>query len=347
MTEKEIIQRRVINQQIAEARFTKPQQIVNYMVAMQAQVWDMAKWAIGLRLPGSIVDDIDDAFNKGTILRTHVMRPTWHFVTPADIRWLLKLTSPRVHAFNAPYYRKMELDGTVFSKSNRVIEKLLRGGKQMTRVAIKDELVKNKIHTNDIRFTLLLMYAELEGLICSGARVGNQFTYALMDERVEPGKSFVREEALGNLAKRYFITRGPATIHDFAWWSGLMVKDAKEGLAMNRSVFSTEKIKGKEFIFNPGDFEISSKSQTTFLLPDYDEYGISYKNREMIFNPRSKVLEGGGNHALIVEGVCSGAWKKEKTSIILTDAVKRNKQQQNKIQNAVKRYSQFFKIATK
>src|ERR1700750_1907667 len=105
MTGKEILTQRLFNQQIAETKYKKPEEIVNTLVAMQSQVWDMGKWAIGLRLPGSTNEDIEKAFNKGDILRTHVMRPTWHFVTPSDIRWLLKLTSPRVHAFIAPYYK--------------------------------------------------------------------------------------------------------------------------------------------------------------------------------------------------------------------------------------------------
>ena len=144
MNPKEIIIQRLYNQQIADTNCKKPEEIVSTLVAMQSQVWDMGKWAIGLRLPGSANEDIENAYNRGDILRTHVMRPTWHFVTPADIRWLLKLTSPRVHAFNAPYYRKMELDATVFKKANAVFVKMLQGGRQLNRLILKDALEKSK-----------------------------------------------------------------------------------------------------------------------------------------------------------------------------------------------------------
>jgi hypothetical protein len=101
MTDFEIVKSRLINQQIAETKFISAQEIVAWMVAMQAQEYAMAKWAIGLRLPGLKDADVEKAFNDGAILRTHLMRPTWHFVTPSDIRWMLALTAPRVNAANA------------------------------------------------------------------------------------------------------------------------------------------------------------------------------------------------------------------------------------------------------
>ncbi len=140
MSEHEILLRRLYNQQIAESKFKKPAEIVSWLVAMQSQEWAMAKWAIGLRLPGSADADIENAFNNGDILRTHIMRPTWHFVTPADIRWLLALTASRVNAFNAPYYRKMELDAKVFKRSNNLFVKMLQGGKQLNRLVLKEAL---------------------------------------------------------------------------------------------------------------------------------------------------------------------------------------------------------------
>ena len=221
MTNAEIIRYRLTNQQIANTNFKTPQQIVEWMIAMQAQEYAMAKWAIGLRLPGSVEDDIEKAFTKGEILRTHLMRPTWHFVAPADIRWLLALTAPRVHAVNAFMYRQSELDTKLFKRSNDTIEKALSGGKQLTREQLKAALERKKIKADGFRLAYLLMKAELDGIICSGARQGNQFTYALLEERVAPAKPVQRKEALAAFTQRYFASRGPATIKDFATWSGL------------------------------------------------------------------------------------------------------------------------------
>ena len=347
MNPKEIIIQRLYNQQIADTNCKKPEEIVSTLVAMQSQVWDMGKWAIGLRLPGSANEDIENAYNRGDILRTHVMRPTWHFVTPADIRWLLKLTSPRVHAFNAPYYRKMELDATVFKKANAVFVKMLQGGRQLNRLILKDALEKSKIKTNDIRLICLLMQAELDGLICSGAREGKQFTYALLDERAPGNDRFQRDEALGELVKRYFITRGPATVQDFAWWSGLTVKDGKDGLAMSKSVFESEKVNGTEYFFKPGSFDYKKKIHSTFLLPDYDEYGISYKDRSLFMNELNKIKSKKKYpHTVIINGVAGGTWRWKRTikqmqieTLLFTSI---NKTKQQALARAEKMYKAFF-----
>jgi hypothetical protein len=345
MTNRDILFQRLYNQQIAETKFKTAQEIVSYMVAMQAQVWEMAKWAIGLRLPGSVNTDIENAFNRGDILRTHVMRPTWHFVTPNDIHWLLALTAPRVNAFNATYYKKMELDEKVFKKTNKVLIKILQGKKQLDRNEIKEAFTKNKIQTNDLRFMLLLMQAELAGLICSGARKGKQFTYALLDELVPMHKPFMREEALAELVKRYFITRGPATIQDFVWWSGLTVRDAKEGLAINKSLFQYEKLNGIEYIFKPVSIDDKGKIQSTFILPDYDEYGISYKDRSIISDPKNKTSdETRSIHNVIIDGVVGGVWEKnskKKNQLDVTIFKPLSVKKQRSLSKAITRYSVF------
>ena len=144
MNTNDIIRYRLFNQQIAETKFRKPAEIVSWLVAMQAQEYAMSKWAIGLRLPGSTDEMIEKAFTDGLILRTHLMRPTWHFVTPNDIRWLLKLTAPRVEAINAFTYRQQELDNIIFNRSNNIIAKSLEGGKQLTRTELQAELKKKR-----------------------------------------------------------------------------------------------------------------------------------------------------------------------------------------------------------
>ena len=159
MNTSDILRYRLFNQQIAETKFRKPEEIVSWLVAMQAQEYAMAKWAIGLRLPGSTDEIIEKAFTDGDILRTHVMRPTWHFVTPVDIRWLLQLTAPRVEANNASMYRKMELDNKVFNRSNDIIAKTLEGEKQLTRTELQTAMKQKKISANVIRLSSLMMNA--------------------------------------------------------------------------------------------------------------------------------------------------------------------------------------------
>ncbi|MBC8048035.1 MAG: AlkZ family DNA glycosylase [Fimbriimonadaceae bacterium] len=346
MTVPEIIQHRLLNQQIAETIYKKPEEIVSYMAAMQAQEFAMAKWAIGLRLPKIFDSDVEQAFNDGKILRTHLMRPTWHFVAPDDIRWILLLTAPRVHAINAFMYRKLELDKKIFNRCNDIIIRSLEGGKQLVRTELNKIFKKKKIIADGLRLGYICMYAELEGIICSGARKGKQFTYALLEERVKPVKQKNREEALAELCKRYFISRSPATLNDFAIWSGLTMKDARDSIAMNGSKFQHKTIQGNAYIINPLETKNINKLQKNFLMPDYDEYGMSYKDRSAIFSKKNKPSADASNHMLIIDGVIEGTWKQEiknKKIIVETNPfAPLNKIKQEEVNKAVKKYITFF-----
>src|SRR6266702_3694762 len=223
-THPNIAHQRLHNQLITQQTFEKAGDVVKWLGAVQAQDYAAAKWALGLRMQNS-TDEI--------ILRTHVMRPTWHFVLPADIRWMLALTAPRVLATIAYYDRTLGLDDTVFTHTNTVLAKALQGGKQLTRDELASVLQQAGIATDNLQRTgHVLMHAELDGIICSGARRGKQFTYALLDERTPQARTLDRGEALAEFARRYFTSRGPATLQDFVWWSGLTVADARTGLEM-------------------------------------------------------------------------------------------------------------------
>ena len=346
MTSSDIIRHRLVNQQIAETKFKTPQEIVGWLGAMQAQEYAHAKWAIGLRLPGFKDTDIEKIFNDGGILRTHLMRPTWHFVMPADIRWILALTAPRVNAFNAFMYRKMELDSTVFNRSNDVLTKTLEGGKHLTRTALSTALAQAGIVADGVRLSCLMMRAELDAVVCSGPRQGKQFTYALLEERVPPTKVLSQDEALATLALRYFTSRGPATIRDFVWWSGLTMKEAKTGIAMLDSRFVSESIEGQQYFFLPNALRSMDKLQTSFLMPDYDEYGISYKDRSAIFIPKEqRPVAAISYHMFIIDGLITGSWqrsiKKNNTVVEVVPFFPLNKSQQEKLTNAIARYTSF------
>jgi hypothetical protein len=356
MTNTDILRYRLINQQIAGTEFKEPQEIVTWLGAMQAQEYAMAKWAIGLRLPGLIDADVEKAFNDGDILRTHMLRPTWHFVSPADIRWMLSLTAPRVNAVNAYYYRKFELDNALFKRSNNILAKSLQGGKELTRNNLKAILARAKINADGLRLIYLMMRAELEGIICSGARDGKQFTYALLEEKVPVTKSIDRETALGELTLRYFRSRGPATIQDFAWWSGLTLKEAKQGVSMVKSSFVHEIVDGYDYWFAPGMSKNKksalplAKLRGTFLLPDYDEYGISYKNRSAlssgkITNNENQDGSTANNHWIVIDGRIEGNWQcKIKNNTIAVETrffTPLGKTKQREILRAIKRYTSF------
>ena len=325
MTHLDIVRQRLHNQHISQQLFEKPDEVVQWLGAVQSQDYAAAKWAVGLRLQHATDNVIEQAFADGAILRTHVMRPTWHFVSSGDIRWLLALTAPRVNAANASRYRQLELDEAVFLRSNAALIQALEGGKQLTRQELVTVFQKAGIDASDgQRYVHILMHAELDGIICSGARRGQQYTYALLDERVPPTRALDHDEALAELTRRYFMSHGPATLHDFVWWSGLTVADARIGLEMVSSQFVREVVGDRTYWFSPS-LSPENPSPTAYLLPNFDEYIVGYTDRRAIFDAshtqkldaRSNVLF---NHTIVINGQIVGTWKRtiNKNTCVLT-----------------------------
>ena len=198
----QIVSQRLRNQKLTGPGIKKPADIVSWLGAVQAQEFAVAKWALGLRSPGLTEADVDRAFDDGTIVRTHILRPTWHFVAPEDIRWMQKLTGPRVQRQSASYHRNVGLDQRAFARSRRVLKSSLRDGRHLTRAALGAALTRAGIPVDGLRLAFLMMQAELDLVICSGPRQGKQFTYALLDERVPDANRLDGEEALGELVRR-------------------------------------------------------------------------------------------------------------------------------------------------
>jgi hypothetical protein len=347
MTLPEIAKYRLINQQISETKIKSAVEMVQWFGAVQGQEFAQTKWGLGLRLPHIKDDDIERDFTAGKIIRTHLLRPTWHFVAAQDIRWLLTLTAPRVNAANAYMYRQLELDSKVFNHCNESLTEILRG-KHLTRDEINEEFKKNKIIAQGHRLSYIMMNAELEGNICSGARQGNQFTYALLDERIGATNSFKTDEALAELTKRYFLSRGPATIKDFSTWSGLTLTNCKKGVEIVKSLFNSEIIENQEYFF-PSRISLANEQfQKIYLLPIYDEFIMGYKDRSAItiFKNNSKPTSSSHYDSMIIfEGQIIGTWKRTiaKKSVNFEYELFRplNKNQLKAFDNAVHRLGEF------
>ncbi len=295
---------------------------------------------------------IEQAFTNGSILRSHLLRPTWHFVTPADIRWIIQLTAPRVHAANAYYYRKTGLDASTVKRSNSAMAKALRGGNQLTRTEIASALEKAGIATDgELRMSYIMMRAELDGIICSGPRRGKQFTYALLEERVPQVKALKRDEALAGLVTRYFTSRGPATLQDFIWWSGLTMTDAKRGIEMVKSRFLHEVIGDQTYWFVESASPAKEVFPTACLLPNYDECFIGFKDRSAIGEVvrRSNLDENDPAfiaHVVIIDGQIVGGWKrtlkKDAAIVELNLITNLTKAEQQAVADAAGRYGAFL-----
>jgi hypothetical protein len=310
MNASKICSLRLTNQGLSEPGFKKPADVVRWLGAVQAQDYHAAKWALALRLKEPTDASIEQAFNKGHILRTHVMRPTWHFVNPADIRWMLELTAPRLNARCSHYYRRLNLDDRLFKRAHRTVEKALRDEQYLTRAELRERLERDGIEPGEsVRMGFILIHAELDGLICSGPRKGRQFTYALLDQRVGDTKRLNRDEALATLTLRYFNSHGPATVRDFSWWSGLTIADVKSGLKMVDTKLHRETIEGTDYWFPPA---ASSKVPDVLLLPPFDEYLVAYAVRNAAVNT---AFEGSNdpifNSVVITKGLVSGRWNRK------------------------------------
>jgi hypothetical protein len=315
MSADEIVRHRLHNQRLTGTPFERAEEAVRWLGAVQAQDFAGAAWGLALRCRNVTAADVDRALAEGLVLRTHVMRPTWHLVVPEDIRWLLQLTAARVHALNASLYRRLELDEPVLRRSTNILVAALRDGQQRTRAELAGALERGGIAATGVRLAMLLMHAELEAVICSGAPRGKQQTYALLDERAPRARTLSREEALGELAARYFVSHGPATARDFAWWSGLTVADARAGVELIGSRLTVETMQGKHYWRGTGEMPGSAMLDAVHLLPNFDEYLVAYADRSaalddaVVDNAAFKRAAFMG-HSVAVDGRVVGDWRR-------------------------------------
>ena len=291
--------------------------------AVQSQDYPGAKWSLGMRVRGATDASIDDAFNAGRILRTHVLRPTWHFVHPWDIRWMQALTAPRVHALNASVGRRVGLDARVLAQSLDVIARTIAEHGACTRrmlgEALGRALALRPTKEEPLRLAYLVMHAELEALVCSGPMRGREHTYALLEERAPGAVTLSREEALAELTRRFFTGHAPATVRHFAWWSGLSLTEARHGAAMVRNELPPEvDVDGTLWIGlspslePPPDGEASDKP-VAFLVPEYDEALVGGRDMAVADMPRAPARERWTDPFLrpvLIDGRRAGSWRR-------------------------------------
>lgn len=290
--------------------------MVRHLGAVQAQDYAGGKWALGQRATGVTDAEIDRLFDDGRILRTHVMRPTWHFVLPEDIRWLLDLTGSRVRRGLAGRYRQLGIDDGEVVRARMALCGALSGGRFLTRPELGEVLRVAGIPPDGQRLPHFLAAAELDGAIVSGPRRGKQFTYALLEERMPEARSLDRPSALVELARRYFRSHGPAQLRDFVWWSGLTVSDARSGLALAAADLRHCAVEGKEYWFDAHAGLDGPVTPVAHLLPNWDEYTVGYRDREAAlppdraFDPALFSFGSILSNVVTIAGRVRGAWRR-------------------------------------
>lgn len=343
---------RLYNQHITKPCFREAREVVKWLGAVQAQDYLGSLWAIGLRLRGSTESMIEKAIENREIVRSWPMRGTLHLVTAEDLRWMLKFLAPRVIQRSTGLYRQAGLDSKVFAKSRKLVSIALKGESQLTRNEIYAVLQRARISTSEQRGLHILGYLAQTGLICFGPRKGKQQTFVLVDEWLPLSKIPAKEEALATFALTYFQSHGPATIHDFSWWSGLTIIEARKALQSIESKLVQEFVDGKTHYMLPAK-QPQKKSGQAFLLPSYDEYFVAYKDRSAALDPKlanniKQLGNGIFTSPIVINGLMAGYWKRRlvKDTIMVETNIfsSMNKSAIDSIETAARRYGKFLKM---
>lgn len=314
MTTAAIAQYRLYNQQLSQPLFKQPGELVHWMGAVQAQDYLGAKWSIGLRLPGSTDEDIEQAVTSGEIIRTWGLRGTWHWMAPADVHWMLRLVSPRIQQKYAPYLKQESLDAAKVKKSNKVLVKALQDGQALTRGELAGILKKNGIKASNYGIGHLLLHASQEQLICMGPRRGKQLTHVLLEDWIPKDKRWEPVDPLAELALRYFTSHGPATTKDFIWWAGLTQAEARKGIEPLKDKLESVEVGGITYLMPP-DGPALKKKAPIHLLPGFDEYLLGYTDRSAAVEDKhakklAMTANGQFSSTIVVGGRVEGIWKR-------------------------------------
>jgi hypothetical protein len=307
---------RVMNQGIAVSRAKTPTEVVRALCAMQAQDYAGGLWAIGLRLPGSTVDDVERAIAEHNVVRTWPLRGTLHFVAAEDVRWLMSLLAPRVIASSNARQAARGLDTATFRKVEKLLVRALQGGKQLTRQAARVLLERAKIRTDDNRLYHCLWRLAMEQVLCCGTPEGKEQTFALVDDRVPEAEPLQPEEALVKLAVRYFDGHGPATQQDLMRWAGLSGAEAVRGIAGAGKKLVAAKLAGETYYVS-SNHPPPAAARAISLLPAFDEFILGYKDRSAMVNDQhvKQITPGGGvfRATIVHDGRIIGTWKASAT----------------------------------
>ena len=340
-----LLRHRFRNQRLTGPGFATPADVVAWLGAVQSQDYLGAKWSVGQRVVKGTDALVEDAFNRGTILRTHLLRPTWHFVAPADIRWMLELSAPRIHRLNAYWYRTNGVDHAVVARAGRAVEKALQGGNSCTREEVQELLARAGITAEKMRLAGIMMHLELDQLVVSGPMRGKRHTYALLDERAPAATPIGRDEALARLAHRFFTGHGPATVRHLAWWSSLSLRDSSAGLAAARDRLDGDTIDGVEW-FGLAGAAPRSPVRGAHFIPEYDEALVGLRELGLTDLPRSRrKWTDTFLRPVLIDGCRAGTWRRHLGPEVRLETnlfTRLDPAQAAKLERAAARYGRFL-----
>jgi len=316
MDGREIAHRRLRAQHLAGTPLADPVAVVGHLGAVQAQEFPYALWSLAQRTTAVGVAELRTLVDDGALVRTHALRPTWHLLAPEDLGWIQALTGPRVHAFNAYYYRQFGIDAESVARTTTLITDALRGANHLTRKELAAVLDAGGYPAAGIKLAYVVMYAELEGLIVNGPMRGKQHTYALAEERIPAPRRLAGDAALAELTRRFFAAHGPATVRDFAWWSSLTVAQIRRGLELAGPALTSAEVDGLTVWYDPATSPAGEVAPTAHLLQAYDEYVVAYSNTKFAYNVGGLVADPDRYrqntlfHPVLVDSQLIGFWRR-------------------------------------
>lgn len=267
--------RRLATQRLTSAPLAGAADVVRLLGCVQSQERASAFYSLGLRTRNATVESIQAELDVGAIIRTHILRPTWHFVAPEDLRWMLALTSPKVEQGMGARHRQLELTPRTIDRGLAGLAELLRGKAFRTRKQLGPAMERHRI-TAGSQLGHLLLLAELRGLICSGPTIGSQHSYALIDEWVAPEAPLQPDAAAARLVRRFFAGHGPASLPDLTRWCTLTQADAKAAFAILGDELEKIEVDGVELWFDPSVPARTTRKRKALLLPVFDEATLTY-----------------------------------------------------------------------
>ncbi|WP_166660273.1 winged helix DNA-binding domain-containing protein [Paenarthrobacter nitroguajacolicus] len=374
---------RLRRQQLRAPYAGSPGDVVRNLLAVQSQEFPYARWTLAQRSSTSASSmvtalSVEQAVADGTILRTHILRPTWHFVHRDDLGWLMALSADRLHQGNKGMYRQTGIDDDSAAKSGRILAAAVADGAHKTREELAEVLGQSGFPSKGLGFIYHLMHAEISGVLVSGTPVRSaggalKQTYALFDERV-PGSALKpltaegREQALGRLALRYFTSRGPATVKDCAAWSGLTMKDVKRGIevagAMSPGSLGAAQCDGFDFYLASEEADALASGDDPSpaedpglprvdLIQCYDEYVMGYSQSRHFLGGTAPIFpeDNGPMHVVLLDGRLAGWWRHGFSGRTCEMDVRMNRpttaKEQEALQSEVDRYGRFLGMQTK
>ena len=281
------VSQRLLSQQLAAPQFKDPADVVSWFGAMQAQDYKAMRWAVSMRTRKPSFKAFEKAFNDGRIVRTHLQRTTWQLIAGEDLGWMLDLCRPKALTGLRGWMHSNGVDIPLDEekKVSGIFAEAMAGKGSVQKEFLAQALRERGIDMTEQRFSYHLRLAEYSGLLCSGDLHPTKRTLCLVSEKVRNPMVLTREESLALLTRKYFRSHGPATLEDFAWWSGLGLADCRRGIASLGGELLAERWQGRDFYRHTDARTRGFRRGAVLLLPAFDEYLIGYKSRHVVLHP--------------------------------------------------------------